>query len=136
MNGPSEVDSLPSAPNDPPGWHVRVKTDDGYPLMGSSPAERQEAAQRGERLRLQAMRSHVFVGDGQYCERWNGPVHVGDPATTGVVAMRVMCSYGRDLHPLTTEEYKAMVQRRAELQRLEDWNEALRDDARRRTAGQ
>lgn len=96
---PSEYDSIWLEPQDPPGWHVREKTADGYPVMGSSPAERAERAQRAERIRRDAMRDHPFVGDGRYCAAMLGPRFSGNPTTTGVVAMRVGCGYPADLHP-------------------------------------
>lgn len=96
---PSDFDSLPSSPGELSGWHVREKTEDGYPLMGSSPAERAESAERSARIKARAMRNHPFVGDGRYCQQM-GPVKIsGDPVTTGVVSMRVQCGYPRDTHP-------------------------------------
>lgn len=100
---PSEVDTLPSSPEDPPGWHVREKTETGYPLMGSSPAEREEARQRGERIQRQAMRDHPFVGEGTYCEARITMRPVGTEET-GVVTGWVGCGYGRDTHPTPNTE--------------------------------
>lgn len=81
-----------------PGHHTRELTEDGHPLMGSSPAEREEAAKRAERIRQQAMRDHPFVGEGIYCEarittRPSGSDEVG------WVSGWVGCGYGRDTHP-------------------------------------
>lgn len=101
MTRPSEYDSIWIKPSDPPGWHVREKTTDGYPLMGSSPAERQDAAERTERARLAAMRDHPFVGEGRYCAAMLGPRFSGNPATTGVVTMSIGCGYPADLHPVS-----------------------------------
>ena len=85
--------------DDPPGWHVREKTDTGYPVMGSSPAERADAEERKARSRAEAMRDHPFEGDGQYCAAMIGGKGSGDPATTGVVTMSVGCGYRREHHP-------------------------------------
>lgn len=95
---PSDVDDMPSRRGEPPGWHVREKTETGYPLMGSSPAERQEARERASRLRQESMRDHPFQGEGQYCERWSAPASSGS-LDTGVVTMKSRCGYGRDTHP-------------------------------------
>ena len=95
---PSEVDTLPSSPEDPPGYHVREKTETGYPLMGSSPAEREEARQRAARIKRQAMRDHPFVGEGTYCEARISTWPQGTEET-GMVTGWVGCGYGRDTHP-------------------------------------
>lgn len=94
---PTMVDSIVSTPGEPDGYHRRETTEDGYPLMGSSPAERDEARQRSERIQRQAMRDHPFVGEGRYCEDWGRPAVSGGP--WGKLSMRVMCGYGRDTHP-------------------------------------
>lgn len=95
---PSVTDSIAVDPGDPPGWHVREATEAGYPLMGSSPAERAECVSRGMRIQIQAMRDHEFEGGGQYCEHWSSPSTSGGPET-GWVTMRARCGYGRDTHP-------------------------------------
>jgi len=95
---PSGTDDLDRLDTDPPGWHVREKTDDGYPLMGSSPAERQENRERAARIKAQAMRTHPFEGSGVYCQFREGPSTSGGPAT-GVLTMWVQCGYPRDMHP-------------------------------------
>ncbi len=113
---PSDEDKLERVEGEPPGWHVREKTETGYPLMGSSPAERQEARERAERLRQESMRDHSFQGEGQYCERWSTPASSGG-LDTGVVTMKSRCGYGRDTHP--------------DLERA--WDEAHREAWARRT---
>jgi hypothetical protein len=95
---PSDEDSLERREDDPPGWHVREKTGDGYPLMGSSPAERQEVEERGRRLQRQAMRDHPFVGEGAYCEARISMGRTGSDEV-GYVSGWVGCGYGRDTHP-------------------------------------
>jgi hypothetical protein len=95
---PSELDGLPVSPEDPPGYHVREKTEGGYPLMGSSPAEREEARQRAARIQRQAMRDHPFVGEGAYCEA-RITTRTQGSAETGYVSGWVGCGYGRDTHP-------------------------------------
>ena len=100
---PSEVDTLPSSPEDPPGYHVREKTEAGYPLMGSSPAEREEARQRAARIQRQAMRDHVFVGEGTYCEARISFAPIGS-ADAGWIVGWVGCGYGRDTHPTPDTE--------------------------------
>lgn len=95
---PSELDTVPVSPEDPPGYHVREKTESGYPLMGSSPAEREEARQRSERIRRQAMRDHPFVGEGRYCEARISTGRTGSDEV-GWVSGWVGCGYGRDTHP-------------------------------------
>lgn len=84
--------------HDPAGWHVRETTETGYPLMGSSPAERADSVSRAMRIRIQAMRDHEFVGDGPYRQGWLGPRSRAGPET-GVITMRVVCGYPRDTHP-------------------------------------
>jgi hypothetical protein len=100
-NWPSPYDSIRAEPGDPVGWHVRELTPGGHPVMGSSPAERLEAAQRAERIRQQAMRDHPFEGDGPYCRAWQGPTFSGSPEV-GVVTMRIRCGYPPDTHPGAT----------------------------------
>lgn len=95
---PSPEDSLPRNDEDPPGWHIRETTDDGYPLMGSSPAERAERAERGARIKRQAMRDHPFEGEGPYCQARIGWAPVGS-AETGVITGWSACGYPRDTHP-------------------------------------
>lgn len=97
-NWPSLLDSMAPDPADPPGWHVRETTAEGYPLMGSSPAERAECVERAERLRLAAMRDHPFEGEGPYCRAWQGPTFSGSPEV-GVISMRIRCGYPPDTHP-------------------------------------
>jgi hypothetical protein len=94
----SPYDRIAVQPDDPAGWHVRERMDDGYPLMGSSPAERADARARQVQVRQQAMRDHAFEGEGPYCRAWIGPSYAGN-AETGLVTMRVGCGYPRDTHP-------------------------------------
>jgi hypothetical protein len=82
--------------DDPPNYHFRRLTETGYPLMGSSPAEQEEARQRGERLRIQAMRNHPFTGDGTYCQHWSGSSSTG---SSGTLSFKSQCGYGRSTHP-------------------------------------
>lgn len=90
-------DSLERREGEPQGYHRRRTTETGYPLMGSSDAEREESHQRGIRIQRQAMRDHVFVGDGRYCEAWRT---LTDRMTAeGRLVMRDQCGYGRDTHP-------------------------------------
>jgi hypothetical protein len=100
---PSIEDNLERLADDPPGWHVRetvdLEGDPGYPLMGSSPAERYEALERGARIAGQAMRDHLFVGSGVYCEGWSAAARSGSDEA-GYVSMRSRCGYGRDTHPV------------------------------------
>ena len=100
---PSLEDGLERLADDPPGWHVRevveVEGDPAYPLMGSSPAERYESLERGARIAGQAMRDHLFVGSGVYCESWGSGGRLGSPEV-GYVSMRSVCGYGRDTHPV------------------------------------
>jgi hypothetical protein len=84
--------------DDPPNYHFRRLTRDGYPLMGSSPAEEAEARQRAERIRVQAMRDHVFVGEGQYCQARLSFAPMGS-AETGTITGWAGCGYGRGTHP-------------------------------------
>lgn len=51
---PPPVDSLPVGVDDPPNYHHRRLTAEGHPLMGSSPAEREESRRRGERARAES----------------------------------------------------------------------------------
>lgn len=96
---PNREDDLPRSDTDPPGWHVRERTSTGYPLMGSSPAERAESVQRAARIRKQSeITGHGFVGDGPYCEAMLSRGPVGDPTTTGVITMFVQCGYSAGLH--------------------------------------
>lgn len=95
---PSTVDSIVSTPEDPPGWHVRETTEDGYPLMGSSPAERAEAVERIARIKAQAMRDHPFVGEGPYCQARISFAPMGGP-DTGTITGWAGCGYPRDAHP-------------------------------------
>lgn len=94
---PSDVDSIAPEPGEPDGWHVRRKTADGYPLMGSSPAERAERQGRGARIRAQAMRDHPFEGEGRYCQHWR--VLTDRMTAEGRLVMREKCGYSRDTHP-------------------------------------
>jgi len=103
---PDGSDGIPAKSDDPPGWHIREKTDEGYPLVGSSPAERAEAAERLARIRRRDMRDHPFVGDGPYCEDLGPMLWSGTP-TTGMVTMRVQCGWSRDTHPVPRENVPA-----------------------------
>jgi hypothetical protein len=100
-NWPSPVDRLPVLPDEPEGWHVRATMLDGYPLMGSSPAERAESEQRAQRIKRQAMRDHVFLPserDPRYCGLMLG----GKPVTGAAgdqLAVLVECGYPVDAHP-------------------------------------
>jgi len=91
-------DSLERREGEPVGYHRRRTTETGYPLMGSSDAEREESHQRAIRIQRQAMRDHVFVGDGQYCEAMLPTCPSGSPET-GVITGATGCGYGRDTHP-------------------------------------
>jgi hypothetical protein len=93
-----QEDSLERREDEPEGWHRRDTTEAGYPLMGSSPAERAEARERGERIRAQAMRDHLFAGEGRYCEAML-PVGSSGSPETGIITMTAGCGYGRDTHP-------------------------------------
>ena len=95
---PDLEDSLERLEGDPPGGHVRETTGTGYPLMGSSPAERIESVERAARIKGQAMRDHVFIGDGPYCEAML-PMGVSGSPETGIITMTAGCGYGRDTHP-------------------------------------
>lgn len=95
---PSAEDNLERLDGEADGWHVRETTGDGYPLMGSSPAERAEAVQRGERIKAQAMRTHPFVGDGPYCQARISFAPLGSPET-GTITGWSGCGYPRDTHP-------------------------------------
>jgi hypothetical protein len=91
-------DSLERREGEPVGYHRRRTTETGYPLMGSSDAEREEAHQRTIRIQRQAMRDHVFVGDGRYCEAML-PMGSSGSEETGIITMTAGCGYGRDTHP-------------------------------------
>lgn len=95
---PSREDSLVRLAGEADDWHLRELTEDGYPLMGSSPAERAEAVQRMARIKAQAMRSHEFVGEGPYCQARIGFAPQGS-AETGVLTGWSACGYPRDCHP-------------------------------------
>jgi hypothetical protein len=96
---PSLEDTLPRLDTDPPDWHVRETTDDGYPLMGSSPAERADSVERLERIRKDSeITDHPFSGDGPYCQAMLDRGSIGGPATTGVIRMSSQCGYTNDLH--------------------------------------
>jgi hypothetical protein len=114
---PSDEDSLERREADPPGWHVREKTGEGYPLMGSSPAERQEAVERAFRIKREAMRDHPFEGEGPYCAARITMRPVGSPEV-GMITGWVGCGYSPELHPLALEEA---------------WGEAHREAWARRT---
>lgn len=88
---PSPVDSLERRPDDPQGFHMRRVLSNGCPIMGSSPAERQER-------RSALMRDHLFEGDGTHCMAWIGGRPQGSDET-GYISMRVGCGYPPDLHP-------------------------------------
>lgn len=95
---PDLEDSLERLKSDPPGWHVRETTETGYPLMGSSLAERAEAVERIARIKAQAMRDHVFVGDGPYCEARISTRSQGSPEV-GIITGWAGCGYPADTHP-------------------------------------
>jgi hypothetical protein len=97
-NWPPPVDSLPVGVDDPPNYHHRRLTAEGHPLMGSSPAEREESRQRGERLRAESMRGHPFVGDGPYCEARISFSPMGS-AETGIVTGWSGCGWSPEMHP-------------------------------------
>lgn len=63
-----------------------------------SPAEQAESLERAARIKAQAMRSHEFVGEGQYCEAWISTRPQGSPKV-GVITGSIGCGYPRDLHP-------------------------------------
>lgn len=113
---PSDEDNLEHVEGEPPGWHVREKTETGYPLMGSSPAERVEALERGQRIKRQAMRDHPFEGEGRYCQHWR--VLTDRMTGAGRLVMRDQCGYPPDTHPLALEQA---------------WGEAHREAWARRT---
>jgi hypothetical protein len=96
---PGVKDDLPRLEGEPTGWHWREVTETGYPLVGSSPAERQESQERGARIQRQAMRDHPFVGEGPYCDARITTRPMGRPET-GTVTGWVGCGYGRDTHPV------------------------------------
>lgn len=95
-------DSLKRVEGEPEGYHRRETiTLADYPLMGSSPAERAEAAARTERIRREAMRDHVFVeGDGPHCAAMLPAGSSGGP-DTGTITMTAGCGYPRETHPDT-----------------------------------
>ncbi len=98
MTAPTLEDSLPRLDSDPPGWHVRETTDAGYPLMGSSPAERAEFVERSARIRKQSeITSHAFEGTGPHCTAMLSHGPQGSPET-GAFTMSVQCGYPADLH--------------------------------------
>jgi hypothetical protein len=94
---PATVDSLPPVPGEPAGYHARRRTETGYPLMGSSDAERDANAARSARARAACMRDHPFEGDGQYCQHWR--VLTDRMTMTGRLVMRDQCGWARDMHP-------------------------------------
>lgn len=100
---PGREDDLERLADDPPGWHVRETVDldgaPGYPLMGSSPAERYESLERAAHIAGQAMREHLFEGDGAYCAHRVGFGPVGS-AATGTISGWSACGYGRGTHPV------------------------------------
>jgi hypothetical protein len=110
---PSDEDSLERRDSDAPGWHVREKTEEGYPLMGSSPAERQEAVDRAFRIKREAMREHHFVGDGPYCEGRIPFAPVGS-AETGWITGWAGCGYPRDMHHVPEREPDGLCADRSE----------------------
>lgn len=98
---PSRMDNLPRLPEDPPGWHERETTGAGYPLMGSSPAERADSQRRAARIKEQAMRSHPFQPSGhdqRFCG-FMGPAAVLRGSGGVSWAMRTECGYPADCHP-------------------------------------
>lgn len=95
---PPLEDRLARIEGEPDGWHTRRLTDDGHPLMGSSPAEREEAADRGARIMRQAMRHHRFEGDGPYCQARLSFAPMGS-AETGTITGWSECGYSRETHP-------------------------------------
>lgn len=107
---PSDEDNLERVEGEPLGHHVREKTEEGYPLMGSSPAERVEALERGQRIKRQAMRDHPFEGEGRYCQHWR--VLTDRMTGAGRLVMRDQCGYGRDTHPSTPSDLASMAARR------------------------
>jgi hypothetical protein len=96
---PDLEDNLPRLADDPPGWHVRETVDDGYPLMGSSPAERLAFVEDIARIEGQAMRDHTFEGGGRYCDARITTRPLGSPET-GRITGWVGCGYPADKHPL------------------------------------
>jgi hypothetical protein len=99
---PDVMDSLPRAEGEPDGWHLRETTETGYPLMGSSPAERADSVERMARIRAQAMRDHSFEGEGPYCEARISFAPMGNPET-GIITGWRGCGYPPDLHPTHLE---------------------------------
>lgn len=92
-------DDLERREGEPEGYHVRETiTLERYPLMGSSPAERAESQERADRIRRNAMRDHVFVGEGTNCAAML-PVGLSGSPETGVMTMRDQCGYPRTAHP-------------------------------------
>jgi len=100
---PSDVDNLPPVPGEPKDWHVREKTEDGYPLMGSSPAEREDSLMRALECRSYAMQDHGFEGEGRHCEARIGFWPMGSPET-GTITSWVGCGYPQDMHPIPDPE--------------------------------
>lgn len=91
-------DRLPAVPGEPDGCHTRERTEDGYWLMGSSPAERADGEARMAEAKRQAMRDHPFEGDGPYCRAWN-PIRTSGGDRTGILTLQSTCGYPRDTHP-------------------------------------
>lgn len=100
---PSDVDNLAPVPGEPKDWHVREKTEDGYPLMGSSPAEREDSLMRVLDSRAQGMRDHGFEGEGRYCGARIGFRPTGSPEA-GTITGWVGCGYPHDMHPIPDPE--------------------------------
>lgn len=103
---PDRYDSLPGIPGEPKDHHLRECLENGYPLMGSSPAERADFHRRVAESRRRAMRDHPFVGDGPYCAAMLGPAISGS-ANVGFVSMHVGCGYPPDVHPEPVETDEA-----------------------------
>lgn len=102
---PDAEDSLARQDGEPSGWHRRETTTGGYPVMGSSPAERAEAIERVARIKAQAMRDHPFEPmerDARYCG-YMGPAVVRGSKEYGSWAMRTECGYPPDCHPEGTD---------------------------------
>lgn len=97
-NWPPPVDMLPVGVDDPPNYHHRQLTAEGHPLMGSSPAEREEARARSERVRARSMRDHPFVGEGPYCEARISFSPMGS-AETGTITGWSGCGWSPEMHP-------------------------------------
>lgn len=93
---PDAEDKLERKEGEPEGYHLRRSTEEGYPLMGSSDAERAESKERGERARQASMRDHPFVGSGPYCEDRGESSRSGQH---GTITMWVECGWSREMHP-------------------------------------